>query len=318
MQLCGFDGVTDPSDASATLLYDLHGDRWSTDVCEAIGVDVGLLPAVHPSSEVVGRLDSAIADSLNLKPVPVVAGCGDAAAALLGAGIEHQGVALVNIGTGGQVVTPMAAPAQGRQMGPGIHQYRSASTATPWYAMAAVANAGLALGWVREMLGCNWNQMYAAAGSVLDHAETDPLFFPFLVTEREPSRDVPKGAAWTGLTPAHDRQTLIRSALRGVAFYLGLRARALMDLTAVSTVVMSGGSTRHRDWVELLATILGRDVHVSDDMHLTVRGAARLAAQGVGDDLPDLPAGLEVKGHADTAIERRLRAFDDAVSSYFE
>lgn len=318
MQLCGFDAVTDPSDASATLLYDVQADDWSVDVCEAIGVDSGLLPAVRPSGDVVGRLDAAVAAALNLQPVPIVSGCGDAAAALLGAGIEQPGVALLNVGTGGQVVTPMMAPAPGRRMGPGIHQYRSASMATPWYAMAAVANGGLALGWVRSILECDWDQIYAHAGSVLDHVDTDPLFFPFLVNEREPLRDEPKGAAWTGLTPAHDRDTLIRTALRGVAFYLGLRARALMDLTAVSRAVMSGGSTRHRGWVELLATILGRDIQVSEDMHLTVRGAARLAARGVGHDLPDLPPGLEVAGRRDIDIEPVLQAFDDDVSHYFQ
>lgn len=316
-QLCGYDAVTDPSDASATLLYDVTDDDWSAAVCEAIGLDRGLLPRIHSSSGVVGRLDPAVADSLGLKAIPVVTGCGDAAAALLGAGIEHPGTALVNIGTGGQVMTPMMESAGGRGLGPGIHQYRSASEATPWYAMAAVANAGLALKWVRDILGFDWNQMYGVAGSVLDEHSTDPLFLPFLVTEREPGRDALRGGAWSGLTPEHDREALVRSSLRGVAFYLALRARALVQLTGVSSAVMSGGSARHHEWVELLATTLGLDMTVSADMHLTVRGAARLAARGVESDLPDPPVGRKVSARRDVEVEEQLRGFDEAVTRYF-
>ncbi len=318
MQLCGYDAVTDPSDASATLLYDVRNDGWSDAVCQAVGVDRGLLPRIRSSDSVVGHLDRAVAESLNLKVVPVVTGCGDAAAALLGAGIESPGTALVNIGTGGQVMTPMMEAAGGRGVGPGIHQYRSASHAAPWYAMAAVANAGLALKWVKGIVGYDWDRMYDAAGSVFDDHSNDPVFLPFLVTEREPGRDVLKGAAWSGLTPEHDQEALVRSALRGVAFYLGLRARALVRLTGVSTAVVSGGSARHLQWVELLATTLGLDVTVSADMHLTVRGAARLAARGVESDLPDLPGGRKVPARRDIDVARQLRSFDEAVTRYFD
>ena len=318
MQLCGYDAVTDPSDASATLLYDVRNDGWSDAVCQAVGVDRGLLPRIRSSDSVVGHLDRAVAESLNLKVVPVVTGCGDAAAALLGAGIESPGTALVNIGTGGQVMTPMMEAAGGRGVGPGIHQYRSASHAAPWYAMAAVANAGLALKWVKGFVGYDWDRMYDAAGSVFDDHSNDPVFLPFLVTEREPGRDVLKGAAWSGLTPEHDQEALVRSALRGVAFYLGLRARALVRLTGVSTAVVSGGSARHLQWVELLATTLGLDVTVSADMHLTVRGAARLAARGVESDLADLPGGRKVPARRDIDVARQLRSFDEAVTRYFD
>ncbi len=317
MRLCGFQAVTDPSDASATLLFDVSRNEWSDAVCEAVGVDRGKLPRIEPSDSVVGWLAPSVAESLNLAIVPVVTGCGDAAAALLGAGIEDPGTALVNTGTGGQVMTPMVRPADGPQAGPGIHQYRSAAPGTPWYAMAAVANAGLALRWVRHIVGYEWDQVYDAAASVLDLDPADPVFLPFLVTEREPSRDVPRGAAWSGLTLAHDREALVRSALRGVAFYLGLRARALFGLADVSKAVMSGGAARRTEWVELMATILGVDLTVAADAHLTVRGAARLAARGLGRDFPEPPAGLKVEALRDVDVEAQLSAFDDAVTEYF-
>lgn len=318
MQLCDVAAVTDPSDASATLLYDVTADGWSEAMCDAVGVDRELLPQLAPSSSVVGRVDPHVARDLNLSDdVSVVVGAGDAAAALLGAGIEAPGSALVNTGTGGQIMTPITAPAPGRHLGPGIHQYRSASDTARWYAMAAVANVGLALAWVRDIVGYEWDEMYAAAGSVFSTSATDPVFLPFFSGEREPSHEIAKGGVWSGLMRSHDREALARSAVRGVAFYLGLRAKMLMDLTDVSTVVMSGGAVRHPQWVELLATIVGRNVTVASDAHLTVRGAARLAARGVGNDLPDPPQGQDIELRRDVDFEAALRDFEAATDRYF-
>lgn len=319
MQLCRAGAVTDPSDASATLLYDVAADAWSDAVCDVARIDRELLPRVAPSTSVVGPVDPRVANELNLRDgALVVVGSGDTAAALLGAGIESPGTALVNTGTGGQIVTPVGTPASGRGLGPGIHQYRSASDATRWYAMAAVANVGLALSWVRDIVGYEWDEMYAAADSVMSTAASDPMFLPFFSGEREPSREVARGGVWSGLARSHDREALARSAVRGVAFYLGSRAKTLMDLTGVSAVVMSGGAVRHPQWVELLATILGRAVTVAADAHLTVRGAARLAARGMGSDLPDPPPGRPVAPRPDVDVETPLRAFEAATDRYFE
>lgn len=317
MQLCGTGGVTDPSDASATLLYDVVSDRWSDAACDEVGIDSGLLPPIQPASRVVGHLDEEVAERLGLPRIPVIVGAGDAAAALLGAGIELPGTALINMGTGGQVMTPMQTAAIPGGIGPGIHQYRSASGASGWYAMAAIANGGLALGWVREIVGYDWDRFYHLAASVLERGTSDPMFLPFLAGEREPAHDELVGAAWSGLTLAHDADALVRSALRGVAFYLAARARALLDATGVAKAMVSGGSTRHSAWIELLATVLGIDVVIAPDMHLTVRGAARLAARGIGHDF-STPAGVSVvtpRRNVDVATQ--LDNFDDAVSRHF-
>jgi sugar (pentulose or hexulose) kinase len=91
-----------------------------------------------------------------------------------------------------------------------------------------------------------------------------------------------------------------------------------MALTGVSTTVMSGGAVRHTQWVETMATILGLDVTVAPDAHLTVRGAARLAARGVGNDLSNPPVGRTVEPRSDIDIEEPLRIFEAAVSRYFD
>ena len=80
--------AADPSDASATLLWDVPGNRWDAEVCGLLDVDPDLLPPVRPSADVVGRTTGA----LGLPPgLPVVTGAADTAAAALGTGTVRPG-----------------------------------------------------------------------------------------------------------------------------------------------------------------------------------------------------------------------------------
>ena len=92
-------GVTDRSDASATLLWDVPGDRWSPAAVAAAGIPPQLLPEVRPGAEVVGTTPD---------DVPVVVGGADTPLALLAAGSDAG--LHVNVGTGVQVLRPGATP----------------------------------------------------------------------------------------------------------------------------------------------------------------------------------------------------------------
>src|SRR5918993_763080 len=117
MRMTG-EAATEPSDASATLLYNLPADDWSYAVVEDLGLGTGLL-----------------------RPGPVQ----------------------LTIGTGGQVVTPKGAPERDPQVR--THLYRAALPGL-WYSMAAIQNAGLALEWVRRVLGVSWKDVYEGAFAV--------------------------------------------------------------------------------------------------------------------------------------------------------
>ena len=86
--------------------------------------------------------------------------------------------------------------------------------------------------------------------------------------------------AWTGLTLAHDRADLMRSALDGVA---GLLRQRLADLRAAGhapqRVILGGGGIRNRAWRTLLAETLDLPLRDAATNWLTAAGAARLAAE---------------------------------------
>jgi xylulokinase len=274
--------ATEPSDASATLLYDLPGDAWDSQVIDALGLDAAKLPEVLPSaSHRAGDLTARAAGLLGLRPgTPVAAGAADTAAAALGSGLVEPGTAQLTIGTGAQVVTPVAALPAPTATAPVTHLYRAA-TDRGWYRMGAVLNAGLTLGWVRQVLGASWPELYAAAAA--EPSADDPFFLPHLNGERTPYMDPDLRGAWTDLSPRHDRLSLLRAALEGVAFAVCEAVGCVLaDVGSVDHLRLAGGGSTDPAWRQLLADILDRELRAVDVPAASGRGAALLGARAAG------------------------------------
>jgi xylulokinase len=143
-----------------------------------------------------------------------------------------------------------------------------------YYRLAPVQNVGVTLDWVRNLVGATWDELYDTASRA--RRPDAPRFDPYLSPERwNPGAT----GAWTGLTLAHEREDLMRSALDGVA---GLLRERLDDLRAAGhaprRVILGGGGTANPAWRELLARALGLPLREAATTWLTPTGAARLAA----------------------------------------
>jgi xylulokinase len=278
--------ATEPSDASATLLYDLLADDWSYAATEELGLRAELLAPLIPSPCVAGTLRGEASGELGLREgLPVAAGAADTAAAMFGSGLLRTGPVQVTVGTGGQIVTPKERPdpdPHGR-----THLYRAAVPGL-WYSMAAVQNAGLALEWVRRVLGVSWEDVYEEAFAV-PPGSGGVTFLPYLSGERTPRFDPGARGAWTGLGLDHTRGHLLRAALEGVAFALREALEALEDLGIIASELrLAGGGTgggSGQPWQQLLADVLGRPLWLLPDEISSVasaRGAAFLAGLAAG------------------------------------
>jgi xylulokinase len=271
--------VTDRSDASATLLWDVVADDWSAAAVGAAGVSRGLLPSVRPSAEVVGTA------LLPVGEVPVVVGGADTPLALVATGTT-AGVQ-VNLGTGAQLLRPGWEPRPVEH--PVVHGYADVSGG--WYAMAALQNGGSAWSWVSGVLGMTETELFAAAAAAPPGAG-GVAFRPFLTGERGGVAQPADRGSWTGLHAATTRDDLARAALEGVGFAIAAAFELLGGSGAEEPVVLTGGGARPAVVQQLLADVLGRPVR-----HLPLRsasavGAALLAGQGVGRDVvPQRPAG---------------------------
>jgi xylulokinase len=270
--------LTEPSDASATLLYDVPGERWDSEVIEALGLDrVLFAPLASWAGEPAGELAARAADELGLAPgIPVAVGAGDTAAAMFGSGLREHGTLQLTLGSGGQIVSAVDRAVRGGQ---GTTLFRTAAR-HGWYVMAATTNAGLALDWVRTLLAASWEELYEAAAT--PGAETDPLFLPHLTGERTPWLDSTLRGAWVGLALAHDRTALLRGALEGVAFAVRTAMDEVDGPGSSSAVRIAGGGTTHPAWRQLLADVLGRPLDAVEVTAASGRGAALLAGCAAG------------------------------------
>jgi xylulokinase len=281
------EAASEPSDASATLLYDLKSDGWANDLLDNLGLRTELLPPLVTSGEVAGTLTVEAARHFGLRPeLPVAAGAADTAAAMLGGDLLEPGTLQLTVGTGGQIVTPrnrFAPDPHGH-----THLYRTSlprDSEGPFYAMAAIQNAGLALEWARKVLGASWEDVYEEAFTIPPGAD-GVVFLPYLSGERTPHFDPGVRGAWTGLGLGHTRGHLLRAALEGVAFALreGLEALETAGAT-VEDLRLAGGGTLKEQWRRLLADVLGRQLRTlpaSIAGTASARGAALLAGMAVG------------------------------------
>ena len=261
--------VTDRSDASATLLWDVVADGWSPEATAAAGIDPGLLPRVHPSAEVVG------AAALPVGEVPVVVGGGDTPLALLAAGTRAG--RQVNLGTGAQVLLPGWTPAPADD--PPVHGY--ADVEGGWYAMAALQNGGLAWTWVCGVLGLTPAELFEAAASVPLGAG-GVVFRPFLTGERGGVAGPADRGGWTGLSAGTTRAELARAAVEGVVFAI---AAAAGLLGGEGPVVLTGGGGRPAVVQQLLADVLAVPVRFLPIRSASAVGAALLAGLGTGTEV---------------------------------
>jgi xylulokinase len=286
LQLTG-EFATDPSDASATLLWDIPSDGWSAPACAVFGIERSQLPQVVGSDEPAGTLQARPASELDLAAgLPVATGAADVAAALLGSGIAIDETQ-ISTGTGGQLArlieSPLADPSAK------THLYRSATDS--WYAMAAIQNAGIAIDWALGILGVTLD-------TVPSMLETSPpgssgvVFVPYLTGERTPHMDATLTGSWYGLRPDIGHSDLVRATFEGVAFAMrdGLDALRTVGHTVAEALLAGGGSVAPW-WRQMLADVLEIPLIPHDSADASVRGAALLGWAAAGEQI-DPEAGV--------------------------
>lgn len=286
--------VTDPSDASGTLLSDVVSGVWSTTAVGWAGTDPGLLPPIAASGAEAGTL------TIGGGHLPCVVGGADTACALAGLGLV-AGDGFLAVGSGAQVVRVMDQPILDESLR--THTFAAAGAAgTSWYRIGAMQSAGLALTPTLAMLGATVEE--AAAALAEGMRDDDPIFVPYLAGERTPFMDQRLRGSWSGLSLGTDRSALLRSVLEGVAQAVALGVAAVQESGAVlpEQVPLVGGGTHDPAFRQLLADATGLSLAVTDAPDAAVVGAALLAGGVTANPHP--PARLSVVEPRTEAAER--------------
>lgn len=274
--------ATEPSDASGTLMADVAAGTWAIALLEALNLRTDWLPPIVASRAIAGTLTRSAAEHLGLPAdLPVVAGAADTAAALLGSGLTTAGACQLTLGTGAQITLLRDRPILDPQ---GCTHLFHAALPHQWYTLAAMQNAGLALEWVRQLLGLSWADLYDQAFTVEPGCD-GLVYLPYLTGERTPHLDPTPAGAWIGLGLHHTRAHLARAALEGVAFAIAQGFAALQSTGAnPDTLHLAGGGSLHPQWRQLLADVLQCPLYSVETRSASVRGAALLASLGIGQD----------------------------------
>jgi len=281
----------DMADASGTLLLDVAHRRWSTEVLSKAGINVDLLPALHESPQVCGKVSAAGAEATGLRVgTPVVAGAGDQAAGAVGMGIARAGAVSATIGTSGVVFAATDRPAldpQGR-----LHTFCHAIPGR-WHVMGVTQAAGLSLRWIRDRFGivpgAQVNQGRDPYDILAEEASSAPagsdgaFWAPYLMGERTPHLDPNARAALVGLTASHTRGHIIRAVMEGVAYSLKDTFTIFDEMNIpVTSIRLGGGGARSPLWRQIQADVYAHEVEIVAAEEGAAYGAAILAGAGVG------------------------------------
>jgi xylulokinase len=270
--------ATDYSDASGSNLFDLTQRTWSTDLIEALGLDVNTLPEVHASTDILGAVTREASEATGLKiGTLVVIGGGDGACATAGAGVIAPGDAYCNIGSSAWISFASTAPLFDPQQRTFTFHHLHPQLFTPMGTMQA---AGGARDWLKQLSGEVSDAELAQVPAGCDGV----LFLPYLIGERSPWWNPQTRGAFVGLTMNHSRAALARAVLEGVAFNLRLILDALESQGAILPAIrLIGGGAQSIVWQQILADVFNRSIHLLDlSSEASSWGAAVAGGIGVG------------------------------------
>jgi glycerol kinase len=272
--------VTDHTNASRTLLYNLRSRAWDAELLQLFHVPREVLPEIVRSSGVVGHTDAA---HLGF-PLPIAGLAGDQQAALFGQGCISPGLAKNTYGTGAflLVLTGDRVPSPARGL---LATAACGPQGEPVYAVeGSVFVAGAAVQWLRDGLGVieRASETEALARAVPDTGGV--YFVPAFVGLGTPHWEPEARGTITGLTRGTSRAHLARAALEAMAYSSAdlLEAMTSTEHLSVPALRVDGGAAAN-DWLmQFQADVLGLPVERPDQVETTALGAAGLAGLALG------------------------------------
>ncbi|MCL6592956.1 MAG: glycerol kinase GlpK [Alicyclobacillus sp.] len=273
--------VTDVSNASRTMLLNLHTRIWDDELLGWLGIPRAMLPKVCPSSAVYASTDPALFDGVS---IPIAGIAGDQQAALFGQACFSPGMAKNTYGTGCFLLMNTGDRAQVSRHG--------LLTTLAWevrerieYALeGSVFVAGAAVQWLRDALRvidhAAESERYAERVSSADGVYVVPAF----VGLGAPYWDMAARGAIIGLTRGSTREHLVRATLESIAYQTRdvLEAMTLDAGLQLSALRADGAAATNRFLMQFQADILGVPVEVPRVTETTALGAAYLAGLAVG------------------------------------
>ena len=284
--------VTDFSNASRTMLFDVRQAVWSERILDEFGIPAKKLPDAVASGTKVGELTTKASKATGLKEgTPVVTGGGDQQCAALGVGVVKEGRLKSTTGTG----TFILAHSKTVRLDPGRRVLCSRHVVPDSFVVeASMFTTGSALKWFRDNLGTEEKMIADDRGVdpydvITEEADKIPagsegvIHIPHFVGAGAPNWNPHSRGIFAGLALGHTRAHIIRAILEGVSYEIRTNVEVMRELGLPSQEVrVTGGAARSETWMQIQANILRMPVIRTQMEEATAVGVAILAFQGIG------------------------------------
>lgn len=272
--------VTDYSNASRTLLFNINTLEWDEELCRILDIPMSILPEVKPSSCVYGETDPEFFGA----PVKIAGAAGDQQAALFGQTCFREGEAKNTYGTGCFMLMNTGETP--------IFSKNDLLTTIAWgldgkvtYALeGSVFVAGAAIQWLRDELKVIDSSPDSEYFATRVKDTNGCYFVPAFTGLGAPYWDPYARGAITGLTRGVNKYHIIRAALESLAFqtYDVLHAMELDSGRQISALKVDGGASNNNFLMQFQADIINADVRRPACVETTAMGASYLAGLAVG------------------------------------
>lgn len=305
----GREHVTDVSNASRTLMYNIHKLEWDEELLSVLGVPPQMLPEVRPSSGIFGYTELLG----NGGPIPIAGAAGDQQAALFGQGCFREGLAKSTYGTGCFILKNT-----GEQ--PVLSQ-NGLLTTVAWqigdkvhYALeGSVFIAGAVIQWLRDGLGLIGDSSESEALALSIPDTVGVYFVPAFAGLGTPYWEPNARGMITGLSRSTGKAHLVRAALEAIAY----QTRDVLEVMQqeagrrLTELRVDGGAVKNGFLMQFQADLLGVPVVRPQVTETTALGAAMLAGLAVGfwSGLPEIE---QLKGFDRSFVPEQDEAYRES------
>jgi len=280
--------ATDHTEASGAFLMDARSEDWSPVLVDQVGINAGLLPPIHASSDVIGYVTDEVAALTGLAAgTPVVAGAGDMLCMLLAAGITRPGNASDVTGTSSIFSVFTEEPVFDVRL-MNLHHVMPG-----WIPFGIIDSGGGSLKWFKDSFcqseveeaqktGVQVYDILNALAARVEPGGEGLLYYPYLMGERTLGTPYARGVFF-GVTPRTGKGAMVRAIMEGIT----LELRRTMEIVEnagheVGVIYHSGGGAYSDVWSQIKADIYQKKVATFETSEGGILGSAILAGVGAG------------------------------------
>ncbi len=259
--------VTDYSEASGTLLFDVEKRRWSEAMFSYFGFSGSLFPRVGPSDEIIGQVTPEASELCGIRAgTPVANGSADGAACGLGAGVIDSGQVALAIGTAGGIGVCSDKPLVDPQNRTTCWCY---CVRDRWSTVGMIQTAGASLHWFKNAFDKDNTSL--SSGDIFEQynqmVQEIPdgcgglIFLPYLNGERTPYWDSSARGLFYGINLSSEKAHFIKAVMEGVSFALRHNLETIESLgIEVNQIRAVGGGLKSPVWLGILGRVLRKPI----------------------------------------------------------